>query len=587
MAEDQAIATGSSTNKPPFFDGTEYPYWKTHMQLFIESSSYKLWDIIENGNIVYKDDAGEPIKKDQLTEAQRKDYQLNSKAKLFLLCALSKAQLDKVDGLATAKEVWEALGLAYEGTANVRQAKVSLLVAEYETFKMKENETIDEMFARFQTIINGLRNLDRTYAHIDQITKILRCLPKRWRPKVTAIQEARDLSTLKLEDLLGSLKVHEIELSQDESLKKQKSIAFKANISKNSQTTEMSDEEDSSEELSDDEQALFNRKFKKMWIKQQRGKGLKKDNKRESSQKKKSFPHKGESTSTADKSNITCFECKKPGHIKPDCPRLAKKPVRKPFYKKKKALVTGWDDSENNSEDDEEEEDEESLFALMASVDGSDDDEDDEVRSENLEEEFNELLEHSYTLSEKYKNLKKQFSKLQKEHEKVLKEKDSIIHENEFLKKQDSTMEVSALKKRIKVLIDDLSTFTIGHDNLVKLCGNSRDLYDKSGLGFDSSEPSNETMSDISFTSSIDSESKFVVNCSIEREGKKIFYEKKIPPKRATNPIGPKKIWVPKKSIIPVADLLNRTKETPTMVPGQWMLASYDGRKVYVPQDSS
>ncbi|XP_057418605.1 uncharacterized protein LOC130712808 [Lotus japonicus] len=408
MAEDLAIATGSSTNKPPFFDETEYPYWKTHMQLFIESSNYKLWEIIENGNIVHKDDAGEPIKKDQLTEVQRKDYQLNTKAKLFLLCALSKSQLDKVDGLATAKEVWEALGLAYEGTANVKQAKVSLLVAEYETFKMKENESIVDMFGRFQTVVNGVRNLDH---------------------------------------LLGSLKVHEIELAHDDGLKKQKNIAFKANSSKVVQIKEQYEEEESSEELSEYEQALFNRKFKRMWIKQQRGKGSsKKDNKRESSLKKKPFTHKGESGSSADKSNITCFECKKPGHIKADCPRLAKTSIKKSYYKKKKALAAGWDDSEDGSEDD----DEDAHFALMASVNSSDDDEDDEVKPENLKEEFNELLEHSYTLSEKYKALKKQFAKLQQEHEKVLTEKNNIVQENNVLKKQDSTKEVVALKKRVK-----------------------------------------------------------------------------------------------------------------------------------------
>ncbi|XP_057444033.1 uncharacterized protein LOC130736205 [Lotus japonicus] len=402
MAEDLAIATGSSTNKSPFFDGTEYPYWKTHVQLFIESSNYKLWDIIENGNIVHKDDAGEPIKKDQLTEAQRKDYQLNAKAKLFLLCALSKSQFDKVDGLATAKEVWEALGLVYEGTANVRQAKVSLLVAEYKTFKMKESESIDDMFGRFQTIVNGLRNLDRKYENVDQITKILRCLPRRWRPKVTAIQEAKDLSTLRLEDLLGSLKVHEIELAHDEGQKKQKNIAFKANSSKAIQTKEQSEEEESSEEMSDDEQALFNRKFK-------RG-------------------------SSMDKSNITCFECKKPGHIKPDCPRLAKKSGKKPFYKKKKALSAGWDESEDGSEDEDEDKDDDALFTLMASTESSDDEEDDEVQPEKLKEEFNELLEHSYYLSEKYKALKKQFAKLQLEHEKVLLEKDHVVKENIALK---------------------------------------------------------------------------------------------------------------------------------------------------------
>lgn len=68
-------------------------------------------------------------------------------------------------------------GIAFEGTENVRQAKLSLLVEEFETFKMKENESIDDLFGRFQTIFNGLRNLDRKYNNIEQLTKILRSLP--------------------------------------------------------------------------------------------------------------------------------------------------------------------------------------------------------------------------------------------------------------------------------------------------------------------------------------------------------------------------------------------------------------------------
>ncbi|XP_057432400.1 uncharacterized protein LOC130725165 [Lotus japonicus] len=299
--------------------------------------------------------------------------------------------------------------------------------------------------------------------------------------------------------------------------KEAKEYCFQSNSSKAVQTKEQSEEEESSEEMSDDEQALFNRKFKRMWIKQQKGKGTsRKDNKRDSSLKKKPFTHKSEGGSTLDKSNITCFECKKPGHIKPDCPKLAKKSGKKPFYKKKKALAAGWDESEDGSEDEDEGEDDDALFALMASAESSEDEDDDEVKPENLKEEFNELLEHSYTLSEKYKALKKQFAKLQLEHEKVLIEKNHVLKENIALKEQDSVKEVTSLKKIIKKLIDDLSIFTIGHDNLVKLCGNNRELYDRSGLGFDSeSTSSSECMSDISFVSSEIDQNKFVVNYNV------------------------------------------------------------------------
>ncbi|KAL5194372.1 hypothetical protein HKD37_20G056466 [Glycine soja] len=45
----------------------------------------------------------------------------------------------------------------------------------------------------------------------------------------------------------------------------------------------------------------------------------------------------------------------------------------------------------------------------------------------------------------------------------------------------------------------------------------------------------------------------------------------------------PKRIWVPKSKIIPVADLLDRKKETPVMVPEQRLLTTYDRQKVHVP----
>jgi predicted solute-binding protein len=51
-------------------------------------------------------------------------------------------------------------------------------------------------------------------------------LPARWRPKVTAIEEAKDLNTLSVEDIVSSLKVHEISLNEHEPAKKSKSIAL-------------------------------------------------------------------------------------------------------------------------------------------------------------------------------------------------------------------------------------------------------------------------------------------------------------------------------------------------------------------------
>ena len=58
--------------------------------------------------------------------------------------------------------------------------------------------------------------MKKRYVASDHVKKILRSLPSRWRPKVTAIEEAKDLNTLSIEDLISSLKCHEIGMNEHE-----------------------------------------------------------------------------------------------------------------------------------------------------------------------------------------------------------------------------------------------------------------------------------------------------------------------------------------------------------------------------------
>jgi hypothetical protein len=57
------------------------------------------------------------------------------------------------------KENWDKLEVTYEGTNQVKESKVSMLVHEYELFKMKNDESISEMFTRLTNIINDLKSL--------------------------------------------------------------------------------------------------------------------------------------------------------------------------------------------------------------------------------------------------------------------------------------------------------------------------------------------------------------------------------------------------------------------------------------------
>ena len=126
---------------------------------------------------------------------------------------------------------------------------------------MKQNESTTSMLTRFTDITNCLKNLGRQYSNSDYVRKILRSLPRAWKAKVTAIQEAKDLSTLPLEELLSWLMIHGLMMqqrSEDES-KRKKNIALKAT------SAEKKDDEDSrsGEGESDNELALLTKKFRK------------------------------------------------------------------------------------------------------------------------------------------------------------------------------------------------------------------------------------------------------------------------------------------------------------------------------------
>nr|KYP57965.1 hypothetical protein KK1_004253 [Cajanus cajan] len=142
------------------------------------------------------------------------------------MCALLEEEYTKVHNFKNAKKMWDTLALTYEGSLEVKRNKLSLLARKYELFEMEENESIQTMFGRFQTIVNELSFLGRTYDNFDHIDKLLCSLPRKWSPQVIALRASKNLEKLSLEELIGLLKVHELELQHDDAERKQKSIAL-------------------------------------------------------------------------------------------------------------------------------------------------------------------------------------------------------------------------------------------------------------------------------------------------------------------------------------------------------------------------
>lgn len=69
------LGEGHGTNRPPLFNGTYYRYWKTRMQVVLESQSFDVWSLIEEGyhppTVIEQDCLGKPI---SIKTKPRKDW---------------------------------------------------------------------------------------------------------------------------------------------------------------------------------------------------------------------------------------------------------------------------------------------------------------------------------------------------------------------------------------------------------------------------------------------------------------------------------------------------------------------------------
>lgn len=80
---------------------------------------------------------------------------------------------------------------------------------------MEVGETINVMYNNFNNTIVGLKGLVRVIEKAEFNHKLLLSLPKEWRSRFMAIEEAKDLATMNMEKLLGSLINHECTMQID------------------------------------------------------------------------------------------------------------------------------------------------------------------------------------------------------------------------------------------------------------------------------------------------------------------------------------------------------------------------------------
>ena len=109
--------------------------------------------------------------------------------------------------------------VSYDGTTKVKISRLQLVTSKFKALKMSKDESVAEYNERVLEIANGSFNLGEKISESKIVRKMLLSLPGKIDMKVTAIEEAHDITKLKLDELFGSLLTFEMTISNRENKK--------------------------------------------------------------------------------------------------------------------------------------------------------------------------------------------------------------------------------------------------------------------------------------------------------------------------------------------------------------------------------
>ncbi|GJV91670.1 retrovirus-related pol polyprotein from transposon TNT 1-94 [Tanacetum coccineum] len=316
---------GQSMQRPPLFESDGFIYWKNRFETYVKSKDLDLWHVITDSDFLPIQNNPE-TKKDEIVPFDKQNDDLkrklskNNEAKMVIYNALPRKEYERIFMCETAKDIWNSLLVTHQGNNQVKDNKIDLLVQQYEQFMIPEEESIDNAFAKFNTIITSLKALDESFSSKNCVRKFLRALHPKWRAKVTAIEESKNLTTLPLDELIGNLKVYEEVIKKDVETvkgKKEQSRSLALKVKK-----EVSDEDSSSSDSEDEEYAMAVKEFKKFF--KRRGRFA-----RQPRGDRKTFQRSR--NDGYDKSERKCFRCGDPNHLIGECSKPPKNNDQRAF----------------------------------------------------------------------------------------------------------------------------------------------------------------------------------------------------------------------------------------------------------------
>ncbi|CAM8977942.1 unnamed protein product [Rhodiola kirilowii] len=436
------LREGQNITRPPLLEGNKYGYWRVRMKAFLKSQDESVWEAVEQGwtHPVATDEEGKVnlLAKDKWTEVQKKAEAANSKAMNAIFSGVDGKNFKMISTCEIAKTAWDILRTAHEGTTKVKISRMETVTSKFENLRMQEDETIADFNTRVLDISNEAFALGEPMTEEALVRKVLRSLTKRFAMKALAVKEANDVKTMRLDELMGSLQTHEMDMNEEDSLSKASSVGLKAEVVK-----------DKTEDVAEQQYAMFARNFGK-FMKRQYNKGTYPGQFSSSKFQKDGNAQKGnqsgDSNNDSKGKGIQCRECEGFGHIRAECVNT---------QKKKNAYTVSWSDSDSEGEIN-------NFVALSSCLRAEEDQNKEEGRNTSSEDEIlyssssdNEEITDE-EIANNYKELYQQWLLEVKKRTKLQDLLGDLTAEKEKLKE-----EIDSLKQKHQQTITDLKTLLV------------------------------------------------------------------------------------------------------------------------------
>jgi hypothetical protein len=173
--------------------------WGDKIRHHLTSLHENIWDIVE-----FRVRAPQVGDEDYDSDEAAQVRHFNSQATSILLASLCREEYNKVQGLKSAKEIWNVLKTTHKGDEVTKITKRETIEAELGRFILNKGEEPQAMYNRIKTMVNQVRNLGSTKWDDHEMVKvILRSLVFRNPTQVQLIRENPRYKQMSLEEVIG------------------------------------------------------------------------------------------------------------------------------------------------------------------------------------------------------------------------------------------------------------------------------------------------------------------------------------------------------------------------------------------------